>query len=140
MTLSGLVVDFFGVLTDVDGIPDREPPLISVVRAARASGLRTALLSNAEGAPDDEMLAGLFDAMVVSGEVGLFKPDPEIYRFAAKRLDLPTGACVFVDDLPTNVEGAVRAGMVGVHHRTVQATVEELAVLFDRDFSAEPTG
>ncbi|APU17306.1 MULTISPECIES: HAD-IA family hydrolase [Actinoalloteichus] len=135
MTLSGLVLDFFGVLTDSDGAPDHaEPPLVTLVRSARATGLRTALLSNAEGRRADDGLGELFDTVVVSGEVGLSKPDPRIYRLTAERLGLATTECVFVDDLRSNVAGAVVAGMIGIHHQTVPATVAELNILFGREF------
>ncbi|ASO22489.1 HAD superfamily hydrolase (TIGR01509 family) [Actinoalloteichus hoggarensis] len=141
MTLSGLVLDFFGVLTDSDGAPAHvEPPLVAVVRSARAAGLRTALLSNAEGRRADDGLDELFDAVVISGEVGLSKPDPQIYRLTAERLGLSTVECVFVDDLRGNVTGAVLAGMVGIHHQTVPATVAELGILFDREFPASRPG
>jgi putative hydrolase of the HAD superfamily len=68
--------------------------------------------------------------VVISGEVGLRKPQPEIYRLAADRLGHRTDECVFVDDLAPNVRGAAAAGMVGVHHRDVEATVAELEALF----------
>jgi putative hydrolase of the HAD superfamily len=43
------------------------------------------------------------------------KPDTRIYALAAKRLGVPAENCVFVDDLPANVEGARAAGMLGIH-------------------------
>jgi len=57
------------------------------------------------------------------------KPDVDIYLLAAERLGLDPGECVFVDDLAVNVRGAAEAGMVGVHHTSVAATVGELEVL-----------
>ena len=60
------------------------------------------------------MLAELFDAWVISGEVGLRKPDPAIYELAAERLGLPPDACVFVDDLPGNLKPALALGMATV--------------------------
>jgi HAD superfamily hydrolase (TIGR01509 family) len=101
-----------------------------VVREVRQRGVATALLSNADGcwSPPPEW-DGLFDAVVVSGEVGLAKPAAEIYRLTADRLGLATSECVFVDDLAINVRGAAAAGMVGVHHVSTSATVGELVVL-----------
>jgi HAD superfamily hydrolase (TIGR01509 family) len=131
--LRGLVLDFGGVLTDFgDDFGAAEPPLITVVRAVRDHEVRTGLLSNADGlwAPPTSW-AGLFDAVVISGEVGLAKPERQIYLLAAEKLGLKPEECVFVDDLPVNVRGAVAAGMVGVHHTSVRATVDELAALLD---------
>ncbi|WP_086828432.1 HAD-IA family hydrolase [Allokutzneria sp. NRRL B-24872] len=133
MELAVLVVDYGGVLTDWGPEPGDEPPLLDVLRQARRHGLRTALLSNADGpgpAPDSAF-GSLFDVMVLSGEVGIAKPDERIYRLVADRLGVETERCVFVDDLAGNVRGAAAAGMVGVHHTSVAATITELEALFD---------
>ncbi|MDR1613707.1 MAG: HAD family phosphatase [Planctomycetota bacterium] len=50
----------------------------------------------------------------LSFEVGFLKPAPETYREAARNADAPPGACLFIDDLPENVEGARNAGMAGI--------------------------
>ena len=137
MQLAGLVVDYGGVLTDWGPEPGDEPPLLDVLRRARRHGLRTALLSNADGpgpAPDSAF-GSLFDVMVLSGEVGMAKPDERIYRLVADRLGLATAGCVFVDDLAGNVRGAAAAGMVGVHHTSVSATITELEALFEVKFA-----
>ncbi len=106
--------------------------MIDGVLAARAAGVRTAMLSNSWGDEryDREQLAELFDAWVISGEVGLRKPDPAIYELAAERLGLPPDACVFVDDLPGNLKPARALGMATVLHRgDPQATLAEIAGL-----------
>ncbi|MFC7617573.1 HAD-IA family hydrolase [Actinokineospora soli] len=71
----------------------------------------------------------LFDAVVVSGEVGFGKPDRRIYELVARQLGVSTEHCVYVDDVRAYVRGAVDAGMTGVHHTAEESTVEELAVL-----------
>jgi epoxide hydrolase-like predicted phosphatase len=104
--------------------------MVAVVRRAKGQGIRTGLLSNSWGLDYDR--GGwdtLFDTVVISGEVGLRKPEPEIYRLAAERLGVGPQECVFVDDLAANVRGAVAAGMVGVHHTELAATVSELETL-----------
>jgi epoxide hydrolase-like predicted phosphatase len=93
--------------------------LWELVATVRERGVRTGLLSNSWGYglyPFDR-LEQLFDDLVLSGQVGLRKPDPAIYRLAADRLGVALEACVFVDDLERNVEVATELGMVGVHHR-----------------------
>jgi epoxide hydrolase-like predicted phosphatase len=104
----------------------------AAVRAARAAGVRTGLLSNSWGGRDyplDE-LRSIFDSIVISGELGLRKPDPDIYLFAAKQAGVPADACVFVDDFSVNVEGAEAVGMTGILHRDARKTIEQLEQLF----------
>jgi putative hydrolase of the HAD superfamily len=101
--------------------------MIVAVRRARASGVATGLITNSWGlgiyerAPMD-----LFDATVISGDVGLHKPQPEIYRLACERLGVEPADAVFVDDLRENVTGAEAVGMAGVLHRDSAATIAEL--------------
>jgi putative hydrolase of the HAD superfamily len=106
--------------------------MVDGVRAARRAGVKTGLLSNSWGDDryDREQLAELFDAWVISGEVGLRKPDPAIYELAAERLGLPPEACVFVDDLPGNLKPARALGMATVVHRgDATATLAEVGEL-----------
>lgn len=110
--------------------------MIEAVRRARASGLKTGLLSNSWGNRDSYEFAHfdtLFDAVVISGEVGLRKPDPEIYALAARDLGVEPAECVFVDDINANIRGAVAAGMFGVHHTDTDTTLTELEALFGLD-------
>jgi len=108
-----------------------EPRMIDAVRRARASGLKTGLISNTWGeVATGHDLSGLFDAEVRSGEEGLRKPEPEIYRLAARRLGVTPGECVFVDDIPANVEGARAVGMWALLHRDPAITIPKLGELF----------
>jgi putative hydrolase of the HAD superfamily len=101
-----------------------------MIRAARQAGLRTALLSNSWGAiyPRD-LFPELFDAVVISAEVGMRKPEERIFLHAAELLGLEPGECVFIDDIAENVAAAQAAGLVGVQHRTAQETAERLTEL-----------
>jgi epoxide hydrolase-like predicted phosphatase len=103
----------------------------AAVRAARAAGVRTGVVSNSwgptiYGAAD---LDGLVDDVVISGEVGLHKPQPEIYDLAASRLGVPAAGCVFVDDLRENCAGAEAVGMTAVLHRGPDTTIPRLEEL-----------
>jgi epoxide hydrolase-like predicted phosphatase len=104
--------------------------MLGGVRALRAAGTPTALLSNSWGdalAYDPALLEELFDAWVISSEVGLRKPDPAVYELAAQRLGVPPHACVFVDDLPGNLKPAQELGMATVLHRgDAAATLAEV--------------
>jgi epoxide hydrolase-like predicted phosphatase len=107
-----------------------EGRMIDAVIAARAAGVRTGLITNSWGmgiyerAPLD-----IFDERVISGEVGLHKPQPEIYLLAAERLGVKPGDSVFVDDLRENVEGAEAVGMTALLHRDAGETVARLEEL-----------
>jgi epoxide hydrolase-like predicted phosphatase len=117
---------------------EADEAMIDGVRAARAAGVRTGLLSNSWG--DDryprKQLTELFDAWVISGEVGIRKPDPAIYQLAAERLGLAPEQCVFVDDLPGNLKPARAIGMATVVHRgDAAATLAEVSELLGVDLS-----
>ena len=127
-----------GLLTRMFASFRAAPGMFGVLRSARGHGLRTGLLSNSWGAEYDRNgWDELFDTVVISGEVGLRKPEPEIYELVAERLALPPSQCVFVDDLAINVRGAAKVGMVGVHHTDLESTVQELEALFGLPFTTE---
>jgi epoxide hydrolase-like predicted phosphatase len=118
-----------------DGLIDRlfagmvpERAMLDAVRAARGAGVRTGLLSNSWGQEryDRPTLDELFDAVVISGEVGMRKPSPEIYALAAERLGREPERIVFVDDLPGNLKPARAIGMATVLHRDAGTTLPEL--------------
>ncbi len=104
-----------------------EESMIDAVRRARSAGIRTGLITNSWGlgiyerAPTD-----LFDEAVISGEVGLHKPQPEIYLLACERLEVEPAESVFVDDLRENCEGAEAVGMNAILHRDPARTIAEL--------------
>jgi HAD superfamily hydrolase (TIGR01509 family) len=66
---------------------------------------------------------------VISGEVGLRKPDPAIYTLGAEAIGLPPQACVFVDDLGGNLKPARALGMATVKHVTADETIPQLEAL-----------
>jgi putative hydrolase of the HAD superfamily len=115
------------------GRPDEA--MQNAVRRARAAGIRTGLISNSWGTSryDRPLLAELFDGVVISGEVGIRKPTPEIYVLGAEAIDLPPPACVFVDDLKFNLPPAHGLGMATVLHVDDEQTIGELERLLAVD-------
>lgn len=105
-----------------------DEPMVAAVRAVRAAGVHTSLVSNSWtlSAYPRDLLAELFDDVLLSGELGIRKPDPEIYQLAVERSGLPAAACVFVDDFTENVAAAHALGMTAVHHTAPAATITEL--------------
>jgi epoxide hydrolase-like predicted phosphatase len=118
---AGLVDRMFG------GIREDER-MTGAVRQARAAGIRTGLVSNSMGAGryDRSTFPELFDGVVISGDVGLHKPQPEIFLLGAERTGVAPAECVFVDDLRENCEGAEAVGMTAVLHRGADTTLPEL--------------
>ena len=70
-----------------------------------------------------------FDRLVLSYEVGHLKPTTAFYLACAAAAGAPPAACVFIDDLPENVEGARAAGLVGLHYRDDATLTAELRAL-----------
>lgn len=141
--LAALLLTRDGTPLQAEGLIDRmfahfehEPRMTALVRRAKGHGLKTALLSNSWGNtyPVDTW-DGMFDDLVISGEVGLRKPEPEIYLLAADRIGLKPAECVFVDDLELNVEAARTLGMTAIHHTAYDETKRELEALFGVDLT-----
>jgi len=91
-----------------------------LVRAFRAAGGKTAMLSN--GVPEvmdrvraTRPLEPFFDEVVVSYEVGLAKPDRAIYELCLSRLALPPRQALFVDDREENILAARAVGLEALH-------------------------
>ena len=122
-------------VASAEGLIDRlfsgamlEEAMVGAVRAARAAGIRTGLISNSWGTTryPHELLGELFDGIVLSGEVGIRKPAPRIYELGAEAIGLVPASCVFVDDLPFNLPPAESLGMATIHHTSADATIPEL--------------
>jgi epoxide hydrolase-like predicted phosphatase len=105
--------------------------MVEGVRALHDRGVRTALVSNSWGTrryPRD-LLAELFDGIVISGEEGFRKPDPRMYSLGAARAGVEPTECVFVDDLAFNLDPARELGMAVIHHTGAESTLAELGRL-----------
>ena len=117
-----------------DRIFDRigeDRPMVDALRHARGHGLRTGLLSNSWGTHryPRHLFGELFDAVVISGEEGIRKPEAAIYELAIERMELPATEIVFVDDLDHNLAPARELGLMVIHHRSADETLDELEEL-----------
>ncbi|HWA66786.1 MAG TPA: HAD family phosphatase [Mycobacteriales bacterium] len=129
-TVDGRPVEGEGLLTRMFSGFGEEPIMAEALKHAKAAGLSTALLSNSWGNTyPREGWDELFDVIVISGEVGMRKPEARIYHLVAQRLGLQPQECVFVDDLAPNIQGAAEVGMLGIHHVTPQETLDQLEAL-----------
>jgi putative hydrolase of the HAD superfamily len=104
--------------------------MVDLVRSLRKAGLRTALLSNSWGNGGFEyprdLFPDLFDVVVISAEVGMRKPEQEIFRHTAALLGLAPQECLFIDDVEANIIAAQAVGLVGLHHIESAATAARL--------------
>ncbi|WP_406068831.1 HAD family hydrolase [Micromonospora sp. NBC_01638] len=105
-----------------------DPLMFDLVEELKSAGVRVALLSNSWGNTyPRERIDALFDPVVISGEVGMRKPNPDIFAHTLKLLDVEPGAAVFIDDAVANIEGAGRAGLRTILHVDVHTTRTQLA-------------
>jgi epoxide hydrolase-like predicted phosphatase len=111
---------------------DRE--LLAYIRSLRPLR-RTGLLSNAWGDLREYIRKSkfddAFDAMVISAEVGLLKPDPSIYELTLQRLASLPGQTVFVDDTAVNVEAARAIGIHSIQFENTPQVLAELQGILD---------
>ena len=68
----------------------------------------------------------LFSGIVVSGEIQMLKPFPEIYNHTLKKYDLNPSECIFIDDRPVNILGAKKCGIDGIIFETPLQLVKSL--------------
>jgi epoxide hydrolase-like predicted phosphatase len=132
-------------LKDPEGLIDSmfagmqpDTAMVNAVTEIRSAGLLTGLISNSWSTShyDRDLLRELFDTAVISAEVGLHKPQPEIYRLAAERLGAASEECIFVDDLRENCEGAEAVGMTAIRHRSATESIAKLAELTELPLAA----
>jgi epoxide hydrolase-like predicted phosphatase len=107
------------------------PEVASLIADARAAGILVGLLSNSWGEGEYDPYEGydleaMFDAVVISGDAGLRKPDPAIYLLAASELGIAPGECVLADDTAANLPPAEALGMATVHFTDPGAGIAEI--------------
>ena len=111
------------------------PPMIDLMAELKESGYRMAMLTNnvreweplwRSMLPVDE----IFETVVDSGFVGCRKPESRIYAMTLERIGIAPDACLFVDDVEVNCEGARKAGINAVHFRDNEQAIGEIRAAF----------
>lgn len=129
--VSGNRVEPVGLLQRMFDQFEHAPAMAGLVLRARRAGLRTGLLSNSWGNEyPREGWDEMFDAIVISGEVGMRKPEPEIFAHVLDMLGVRADEAVFVDDLETNVTAARSLGLTAIHHTSYDTTAAEVERAF----------
>lgn len=108
-------------------------PLFDLIEHHLVGTYKIGMLSNASynvlSLLFTEDQATLFDATALSYEIGLTKPDPEMYQAIAARLDTPIEECLLVDDQARHCLGAINAGMMAIEYESVAQLQTEFARL-----------
>ncbi len=111
---------------------ERIPGTLSLIRYLKPR-YRIGLLSNTNPLDFDAEIAKvevfpLFDAVTVSFRLGVMKPDPRIYLEAVGKLGLSPAQCIYIDDIPSYVDGARVCGLHAIHYTSHSSLVEALSV------------
>jgi putative hydrolase of the HAD superfamily len=107
-----------------------DPDAIALVAAVRAGGWTVGLLSNATTRLAEDLdvlgIADRFDHVFNTAELGVAKPDHEVYRRVVEALGVAPDHIVFTDDTPDWAHAATEVGLVGIPFTGVHAFREEL--------------
>jgi epoxide hydrolase-like predicted phosphatase len=122
---SDLIMDEFGLVPKIDHA------VVNLVDKLHKH-YRTALLSNAPSASlrktiNDNDLAKHFDEIVISSEVGLIKPNKEIFELITTRLNIDPSEALFIDDSEHHVAGAEKAGIKSIQFISLEQLIDDLA-------------
>lgn len=106
--------------------------LIQLIRALRGK-YKIGLISNAwddlRGYISREKFDDAFDAMIISAEIGVVKPEAKIFQFALEQVKVPAGDALFVDDFAENIAGCEKIGMKGLHFTDPEKDIQKIKAL-----------
>lgn len=125
------------VADNIRGMHRRNQKLLEYAEGLRSS-VKLGMLSNiGPGAMDSFFTPSererLFDAVVLSGDVGMTKPHPAIFRLMAERLGVSPHDCVMIDDIEENCAGADAAGMKAIKYDSNAQVERELGALLEEN-------
>jgi putative hydrolase of the HAD superfamily len=126
--------NFYSIYNDVFSL---NPPILEILKKLKGK-YRLVLLSNTDvmrfsfiKKKFPEIM--IFDAYVLSYEVGAMKPHPRIYDEALKKAGVEAKECVFIDDIEENIEAAQKLGIKGIlmtPQTDLEAALQEMDLSF----------
>ena len=139
------VKDFYQAISDASGVPAEQiqfemehdtalnRELVDYLATLHGS-YKIALLTNSQSAYLRAELAKHdlekhFDEIVISSEVGMIKPQPEIFQHILDKLGATPDECIFIDDNPRNTAGAESIGIHGIVYTDLPSLKTELQLL-----------
>lgn len=129
--IKAIIFDLFGVLAGSGFRSYVNHELVAYVQQELKPSYKLGLLSNTSRSTIASKSLGvdvdvLFDAVVLSAETGMSKPDPEMYSLACEQLGIQPNEAIFVDDISYNLEPAKRLGMGTIRYIDFDVFKEEL--------------
>lgn len=117
-----------------DSIGNHLEGTVEIMKRLKKEGYRLYGLSNWSAETFPQMRGKfdffkLLDDIVISGEVGMIKPEPEIFQHILERIGEPANACLFIDDAPANVEQAQKMGFITIQFYSPEQLEVELRKL-----------
>ena len=111
-------------------------PLLEYIRDELKPAYKIGMLSNANKGTLKERIPSqwqeIFDDIVVSGEVGMIKPDPEIFELSAKNLGIHPKEAIFTDDREQYLQGARAVGMQTILFKNVGQFIRDIRPLISK--------
>ena len=122
------------VATDISLWMHPSPILLTWARDLRKGGVKTAVLSNMPADHSAHLRANAqwldyFDHKVFSGEMGVVKPDAEIYHACLRGLGVQPEHALFIDDNAANVEGARALGIESIRFESIAQLAADVRLL-----------
>jgi len=133
----GLPADQFGRFEQEFWGGDRiDDDLVKLIRELHQDSCKIGLLSNAfsnmRGLLSlDWQIVDIFDAIVISAEVGIVKPDPRIYQLTVDALAVAPEQAVFIDDFIENIEAARDLSLQTIYFKSPEQARSELNLLLN---------
>jgi putative hydrolase of the HAD superfamily len=97
---------------------------------------KTGIISNAWGDLREyivrNQLDDAFDALIISAEIGMIKPQTEVYDLALKQFQVKAEEAAFIDDMPANITAANALGLHGILFRNPAQVKADLKALLDQ--------
>ncbi len=126
------------IFKNVKGMVCRYDYAISWIKELKEKGYHVYVISNFAHKAHVDCIEALdfleeLDGGILSYQVKLIKPDPEIYRLLCRKYDLKAEECVFIDDLQRNIEAACKEGMQGIVFESYQQAKAELELLLEQN-------
>lgn len=128
--IKAVIFDCYGVILDVMR-NEQQTLVLDFVRSLKGA-YKLGMVSNvvSRSSIDRHFQPGeldtLFDVIVASGEVGIEKPDPRIYRLAAEKLGVAPEECLFIDDIGRFCAGAEEVGMQSITFFDPRISIDEI--------------
>lgn len=122
--------DIKDAFVNTNAFDDEVVALLSVLK----SNYKVGLLSNAGGPGlrrilQEKGIEGIFDEIIISGEVGYIKSEREIFEIALQKLDVQAGEAIFIDDNPQNIDGADQLGIHTILFTSARQLTDDLTEL-----------